>query len=92
MTTLTQKFNITLLGRSYTIVTDESERDLAMAAQQLDETMKQIVAATSVVDVQKVAVLAALKIALSQVQLEQKIAVQADQQAKLMDLISHVDL
>lgn len=92
MMPVTQKFNITLLGRSYTIVTDESENDLAMAAVRLDEIMKAIAAATTVLDVQKVAVLAALKISLGAVQLEQQIAQQADQQAKLMNLISDVEL
>lgn len=87
-----QKYKVTILGQSYTLISDEVEHDIHAATQLVDATLQKLVAQSSTSDVNKLALLTALEIALKQVQLEQSIALQADQQAKLMHLLTDMDV
>lgn len=87
-----QKYKITILGQSYNLVSDEAEQDIYAATQLVDVTLQKLIAQSLTGDVNKLTLLTALEIALKQVQLEQSIALQADQQAKLMHLLTDMDV
>ncbi len=59
-----KKYTITVFGDSYTVVSDESEECVLTAALYVDQLMKEIASKASDMPSQKVAILAALKIAL----------------------------
>jgi cell division protein ZapA (FtsZ GTPase activity inhibitor) len=86
-----QKYTVTLLGQSYTFVSDEAEDSVHTALAFVEQTLKEVVAHTKTVELQKVALLTAITVALQKVKLEENIALQEDQQAKLMSLLTHVD-
>lgn len=88
----TLKYKVTLLGQSYTFVSDEAEDTVHAALHLVEATLNEIVTQTSCADKQKVALLTAVNLALKQVHLEHGVALQADQQAKLMSLLTHVDI
>lgn len=92
MISAVQKYKITILGQSYTLVSDEVEQDIHAATKLVDATLQKLAAQSSTSDVNKLTLLAALEIALKQVQLEHNIALQADQQAKLMHLLTDMDV
>ena len=86
------KYKITIGGQSYTIISNEPEHNIQAATQLIDATFKKLAAQSSTSDVTKLIVLTALEVALKQVQLEQNIALQADQQAKLMHLLTDMEV
>lgn len=92
MNTTVSKYKISLMGNTYTLISDEPEADILAATQLVENTMKTILAASPAIDMQKAHALAAIKLALSYVQLEQQATMSADQQAKLMDLFAHVEV
>ena len=59
-----KKYTITVFGDSYTVISDESEEYVVSAALQVDQLMKEIASKASDMPSQKIAILAALKIAL----------------------------
>ena len=60
-----KKYTITVFGDSYTIISDESEECILNAAIQIDQLMKEIAAKAPDMQAQKIAILAALKVALA---------------------------
>lgn len=59
-----KKYSLTVFGDSYVIVSDEPEQYVVSAACHVDQLMQEIAAKAPAMPVQKLAVLAALKIAL----------------------------
>jgi len=86
------KFKVVIGGQQFNLISDEPHADLVTASELLDETLKTIFAGSPAADAQKAYALAAMQIALSYVQLEKQASFSADQQAKLMDLLAHVDV
>lgn len=80
-----QKFTVTMVGRSYTLISDEDEREILEAVKLVDSTLKEILVESSTVDMHRAATLAALKIALL-------LVAHKSEQEKIMSLISHADL
>lgn len=58
-----KKYKVSILGEAYHIVSDEPEERVFAVAQQVDSCMKEIYSASSIQDVKRVAVLAALQFA-----------------------------
>ncbi len=63
MTNEAKKFTVTILGQSYTIVSDEDEERVLQAAALVDASMQGIIQKANGLDPEKVAVLVALKYA-----------------------------
>ena len=63
MTNEAKKFTVTILGQTYTIVSDEAEEQVLQAAALVDTSMQEIVKKANSLDSQKIAVLVALKYA-----------------------------
>ena len=70
MNSSVKKYNLKVFGDSYTIVSDEPEAIILAAASHVDELMQAIASNKRDVSVQKVAVLAALKVAFTLQSLE----------------------
>lgn len=87
-----QKYKVTLLGQPYTFVSDEAEALVQAAIQLLETTVKDVAGQSASGEMHKVALLSALSLALQHVQLQQDVAAHNDQQAKLMSLLTDVDL
>jgi cell division protein ZapA (FtsZ GTPase activity inhibitor) len=87
-----QTYKVTIAGRLYTLVSDEAEREVYAAVQLVDSVLQKVAAQSVTSDVAKLSLLAALDLALKHVQLEQSVAMHADQQAKLMSLLTNVDV
>ena len=58
-----KRYEVTIAGDSYTIVSDQSKEHVAQAAAMVDALMKEILAKSRSIDTKKVAALTALKIA-----------------------------
>lgn len=58
-----KKLNVAILGKSYSITTDEKESDVYAAVEMVDSLMKTIADKANLQDYSKVAVLAALQLA-----------------------------
>lgn len=86
-----QKYKVSILGQTYTLVSDESEGTLLSAAKKVDTLMKDLVPQGAEVDVTKVAVLTALQLALQTLQLEQQVAEQTASHMRLMNLLASAD-
>lgn len=80
-----KKYTLTVFGDSYTIVSDEPEQHILAAANHVDRLMNDISAKAQDMPVQKLAVLAALKIALTAHSLE---VAQEDTKTVIKNLIN----
>lgn len=63
MTHEAKKFTVTILGQTYTLMSDETEEHIERAAAVVDTAMREILQKIPHIDAQKVAVLVALKYA-----------------------------
>lgn len=62
---------ITILGESYTLITDESETHLVQAARAVDEIMR-VIKQVGITDQKKIAVLASLQLASKLIKVEKE--------------------
>lgn len=70
MSASVKKYNLTVFGDSYTIVSDEPEMVILAAATHVEKLMQSIASNKRDIPIQKVAVLAALKVAFALQSLE----------------------
>lgn len=77
---------VTLLGESYTFVTDEGKKSVEVSARHVDMLMRDIASKMKSPDPRKVAVLVALKLAHELELVEQRFI---SQQQHLIDVIDH---
>lgn len=89
MITPTKKYQVTIFGETYTLVSDESEAVITSAAQQINTTMTELASRSAVVEQHRLAVLAALKAAITNVHLEHDLKSHVHEQNKLINFISH---
>lgn len=83
-----KSYKLTIFNQQYTVVSDEPEEDLLNYAAYVDQVMQDIATRSRLQDVQKIAVLAALKIVHTMFDLEHKVAHCAQQNN---DLIKRID-
>lgn len=86
-----QKYKITVLGQSYTVVSDEAESVLLAAAKTVDVMMREVAPHALEADVAKVAVLTALRLALKNAELEQQLAEHMASHTRLINLLNHAE-
>jgi len=82
-----KKYNVTILGESYSIVSDESENHVKQSAELVDTLMREISGKSKLLDIKKVAVLAALCIASKTKHLEVELINSTHKQEELGNLI-----
>jgi len=86
-----RKYQVALSGQTYTLLSDEPEADVLSAIQLAQETLKQLTEA-GVVEPQRLALLAAVQLALNKVQLDHKLTAHLNSEARLMKLFAQVEL
>jgi len=91
MMNITQKYKVTLMGQSYTIISDELEQDILEAAKLVEKAMREATVQSAVSDNNKITLLAALNLALRAAQVERKMFENIGHQSKLIDLIAEVN-
>ena len=82
-----KKYKAHILGDTYSIVSDEKESFILESVQSVDSVMREISEKMPAMDKQKVAVLAALKIASGKIQLEHFIEEEKKLSSKIMDVL-----
>ena len=82
-----KKYKAHILGDTYSIVSDEKESFILESVQSVDSVMREISEKMPTMDKQKVAVLAALKIASGKIQLEHFIEEEKKLSSKIMDVL-----
>ena len=82
-----KKYKAHILGDTYSIVSDEKESFILESVQSVDAVMREISEKMPTMDKQKVAVLAALKIASGKIQLEHFIEEEKKLSSKIMDVL-----
>ncbi len=82
-----KKYRAHILGDTYSIVSDEKESFILESVQSVDSVMREISEKMPTMDKQKVAVLAALKIASGKIQLEHFIEEEKKLSSKIMDVL-----
>ena len=82
-----KKYKAHILGDTYSIVSDEKESFILESVQSVDSVMREISEKMPALDKQKVAVLAALKIASGKIQLEHFIEEEKKLSSKIMDVL-----
>lgn len=87
MTNQMKKYKAHILGDTYSIVSDEKESFILESVQSVDSVMREISEKMPTMDKQKVAVLAALKIASGKIQLEHFIEEEKKLSSKIMDVL-----
>lgn len=83
-----KRIEVLLYGESYSVISDEPEETVLDVAKQVDELMRLISRRTGLSEVKKVSVLSALKLAISQRKLEEKIVGNDVTCKRLIDLIN----
>lgn len=87
MNSQVKKYKAHILGDTYSIVSDEKESFILESVQSVDSVMREISEKMPTMDKQKVAVLAALKIASGKIQLEHFIEEEKKLSSKIMDVL-----
>ncbi len=86
-----QRYQVAIVGQTLKLVGDEELTEVTAAAEQLDKTVRQLLAEGPRSDVTKAVLLAALQSTLEARKLAQRLAVQheqrAEQEAKLLELL-----
>lgn len=82
-----KKYKAHILGETYSIVSDEKESFILESVQSVDSVMREISEKMPTMDKQKVAVLAALKIASDKIHLEHFIEEEKKLSSKIMDVL-----
>ena len=82
-----KKYKAHILVDTYSIVSDEKESFILESVQSVDSVMREISEKMPALDKQKVAVLAALKIASGKIQLEHFIEEEKKLSSKIMDVL-----
>ncbi len=85
-----KKYNVTILGEVYSLVSDESEDHVKQSAELVNTLMKEISGKSKLLDIKKVAVLAALCMASKTQHLETKLEQYMGKQEELGTLIDQV--
>lgn len=83
-----KKYTVSIFDEQYSFLTDEPETHMVRSAVLVDSLMKEIAQNSSSVDVKKVAVLAALRLASKLLKKEAEVEDTTDEQKKLID---HID-
>lgn len=83
-----KKYKVSIFGESYTLVSDEPEEHLVLAAQHVDELMRQLAEKTGLSDTKRIAVLASLQIACKLKSVE---VILEHSARKELELIDHID-
>ena len=82
-----KKYNVTILGEVYSIVSDESEDHVKQSAELVNTLMKEISEKSKLLDIKKVAVLAALCVASKTKHLQAELETSTGKQEQLGSLI-----
>ena len=83
-----KRFQISIFGESYTIISDEAENEVLTAVSLVDSLMKETASKSAVIDHKKVAIFVALKLATKMLNLESetnKIKEKGDLLIKMLD-------
>lgn len=83
-------YKVIIFGKEYTLTTDEPEEQVRKIAHNVDTLMCTIAGKNNIRDGNKIAVLAALRLAHEVFTLEQQISKQHYDEKRLIDLIDHV--
>lgn len=82
-----KKYKVSLLGETYTIVSDESEEHVALCVQRINELMQGLSESLSITDSKRAAVLTALQLVSKVIQLEKRYQEKHQEHLRLIDLI-----
>jgi len=82
-----KKYKAHILGDTYSIVTDEKESFILESVKTVDSLMREISEKVPAMDKQKVAVLAALKLASGKIYLEHVMEEEKKLSSKIMDVL-----
>lgn len=82
-----KKYKVSLLGETYTIVSDESEEHVALCVQRVNEMMNTLTESLSITDSKRAAVLLALQLMSKVSQLESRYQEKHQEHLRLIDLI-----
>lgn len=85
MSTEIKKYEITILGESYTLVSDQGERNVQLAACKVNESIQEIMQKAPHLEQKKIIVLTALKIASMLTATEQSLEDMKDKSQTLLD-------
>ena len=83
-----KRYTVSILGDSYTLLSDESGESISKAANMIDVLLREILEKTSIDDPKRAAVLAAFKIASRVVKLE---AEKIKEEKKSQEIIGMID-
>lgn len=82
-----KRIEVVLFGESYSVISDEPIERVERIAKQVDDLMQLIARRTGLADVKKIAVLAALKLATNQLELEELVGKTDNDCARLIALV-----
>ena len=82
-----KKYTVTILGESFSLITDELEEHVLQAAQKADSLLKEIKGQAPAADAKKVAILGVLQLASEYLNLQAKTASQGRIHEELIELI-----
>lgn len=86
-----KKIKITILGKDYSISTDEREEDICRAAMLVDTLMREITGNSFTGDISKVAVLVALRLANDMEKNRKELSLWNDSISQKLDLLLNKD-
>ena len=83
----TKRYTVSILGESYTLLSDESNAHITQAANTIDKMLREILEKTTIDDPKRAAVLAAFRVTSKMIRMQADSAVQKEDCHKLVDLI-----
>ena len=87
-----KKYKISILGESYSIVTDETEEHIVRSASLVDTYMQEIAQKLGSADIKKLAVLAALQSSSKLLHYESMLAKEQERYSRLETLLKVINL
>lgn len=82
-----KKYQLNILGESFTIVSDEPEQEITKAIGYVDSLMKEFSIKSCSADTKKIALLTAIKIACKMINIESEYEKLMDRENKIVSLI-----